>query len=121
MRITTVTTVEQDTADTTDKTELSQPIDKDALPYMTQDNIWSIWNDDLSYYSSKFLIQHRLKSRIIVYVSSRVHNIISEIVRVIADHDITVSGYIDNVLLQHLNAHKDAINELYKRGKGDLI
>jgi hypothetical protein len=50
-----------------------------------------------------------------------VHASISEIVRVIADGDVTIGGYIDNVLLRHLDANKKAINELYKRDKNDLI
>jgi hypothetical protein len=53
--------------------------------------------------------------------SQRIHATITEIVRVIADKDITVGGYIDNVLLQHLEANKDEINDLYKRDRKDLI
>jgi hypothetical protein len=56
-----------------------------------------------------------------VYISQRIHATISEIVRVIADKDVTVGGYIDNVLIQHLEAHKDEINDLYKRERKDLI
>jgi len=44
-----------------------------------------------------------------------------EIVRCIANRDVTVGGYIDSVLLLHLETHKDEINELYKKERKDLI
>jgi len=72
-------------------------------------------------YSSLFLQKNELKTRSCVYISQRIHTMISEIVRFIADKDVTVGGYIDNVLLQHLEAHKDEINGLYKRERKDLI
>ena len=72
-------------------------------------------------YSSIFLQRNELKERSCVYISKRIHNTISEIVRCIANRDVTVGGYIDSVLLQHLEAHKDEINELYKKERKDLI
>ena len=72
-------------------------------------------------YSGMFLKKKELKERQCVYVSKKVHGVISEIVRVIADKDVTVGGYIDNVLLQHLETHRDEINNLYKRERKDLI
>jgi len=78
-------------------------------------------NDNAIDYGSQFLKRHDLKSRQSVYVSKRVHSTISEIVRCIASGDVTVGGYIDSVLLQHLETHRDEINELYKRERKDLI
>jgi len=72
-------------------------------------------------YSSLFLQRNELKVRSCVYISQRIHKTVSEIVRVIADKDVTVGGYIDNVILQHLEAHKDEINDLYKKERKDLI
>jgi len=72
-------------------------------------------------YSSIYLQRNELKERSCVYISKRIHNTISEIVRCIANRDVTVGGYIDSVLLQHLEAHKDEINELYKKERKDLI
>jgi len=72
-------------------------------------------------YSSQFLQKNELKERSCVYISRRVHVTISEIVRVIANRDVTVGGYIDSVLLQHLETHRDEINELYKKERKDLI
>jgi len=72
-------------------------------------------------YSSIFLQRNELKDRSCVYISKRIHSTISEIVRCIASGDVTVGGYIDSVLLQHLETHRDEINELYKRERKDLI
>jgi hypothetical protein len=72
-------------------------------------------------YSSLFLQKNELKARSCVYISQKIHATISEIVRVIADKDVTVGGYIDNVLLQHLEMHKDEINDLYKKERKNLI
>ena len=72
-------------------------------------------------YSATFLQKNEIKTRQCVYISQRIHATISEIVRVIADKDVSVGGYIDNVLLQHLEAHKEEINELYKKDRKDLI
>jgi hypothetical protein len=72
-------------------------------------------------YSATFLQKNEIKTRQCVYISQRIHATISEIVRVIADKDVSVGGYIDNVLLQHLEAHKEEINELYKKERRDLI
>jgi hypothetical protein len=65
-------------------------------------------------YSSMFLQRNEFKTRQCVYISQRVHTTISKIVKVISDKDITVGGYIDSILMEHLEAHKDEIIELYR-------
>jgi hypothetical protein len=72
-------------------------------------------------YDSIFLQRNEIKTRQCVYISREVHTKISKIVNVIADNEITVGGYIDTVLAQHLELHKDEINELYKKQREDLI
>lgn len=72
-------------------------------------------------YGSTYLKRNEIKTRQCVYISREVHNKISKIVNIIADKEITVGGYIDTVLLRHLEQHKDEINELYKRNREDLI
>jgi len=72
-------------------------------------------------YASLFLKSNEIKARQCVYISQRVHSTIKEIVRVLSDNDVTVGGYIDSVLLLHLETHKDEINELYKKERKDLI
>lgn len=75
----------------------------------------------LSEYGEKFLKRNELKTRQCVYISQPIHAVISRLVHVIADKDITVGGYIDTVLAEHLERHKDEINELYRQKREDLI
>ena len=75
----------------------------------------------LSEYGEKFLKRNELKTRQCVYISGQIHAVISRLVHVIADKDITVGGYIDTVLAEHLERHKEEINELYRQKKEDLI
>ena len=68
-----------------------------------------------SEYGEKFLKRNELKTRQCVYISGQIHAVISRLVHVIADKDITVGGYIDTVLAEHLERHKEEINELYRQ------
>lgn len=72
-------------------------------------------------YGSTYLQRNEIKTRQCVYISREVHNKVSKIVNVIADKEITVGGYIDSVLALHFEQHRDAINEMYKRQREDLI
>jgi hypothetical protein len=38
-----------------------------------------------------------------------------EITQVVSNRGITVGGYIDSILMEHLETHKDEIIELYNR------
>jgi hypothetical protein len=66
-------------------------------------------------YSDKFLQRNELKARSCVYISQKVHATIAKIVKMISEKDVTVGGYIDNILMEHLEAHRDEITELYQR------
>ncbi len=59
--------------------------------------------------------------RRLLYISQQIHAVISRLVHVIADKDITVGGYIDTVLAEHLEKHKEEINELYRQKREDLL
>lgn len=74
-----------------------------------------------SEYGEKFLKRNELKIRQCVYISGQIHAVISRLVHVIADKDITVGGYIDTVLAEHLERHKEEINELYRQKREDLL
>lgn len=74
-------------------------------------------------FKETFLKRNEIKTRQCVYISYRVHSLIAKLVRTLADagNDISVGGYIDTVLEEHLNRNKDEINELYRQQRGDLI
>jgi hypothetical protein len=66
-------------------------------------------------YGSRFFGRNEFKTRQCVYISRRIHATISEIVRVTSNSDITVGGYIDSILMEHLETHREEITELYNR------
>lgn len=72
-------------------------------------------------YPELFLRRNEIKTRQCVYISRDVHSKILKIVNDIAGREISVGGYVDTVLRQHLEQHKERINELYKKQREDLI
>lgn len=72
-------------------------------------------------YPELFLRRNEIKTRQCVYISRDVHSKILKIVNDIAGGEISVGGYVDTVLRQHLEQHKERINELYKKQREDLI
>ena len=70
-------------------------------------------------YSGLFLRRNEIKTRQCVYISRDVHSKILKIVNDIAGREISVGGYVDTVLRQHLEQHKEKINELYKKQRED--
>jgi len=68
-------------------------------------------------YSSLFLVRNELNVRSCVYISKKVHATILKIVKVISNSnkDITVGGYIDSILIEHLETHKEEIIEMYNK------
>ena len=72
-------------------------------------------------YAGLFLRRNEIKTRQCVYISRDVHSKILKIVNDIAGREISVGGYVDTVLRQHLEQHKEKINELYRKQREDLI
>lgn len=74
-------------------------------------------------YKETFLKRNEMKTRQCVYISYDVHAVIAKLVRALvsAGNDISVGGYIDTVLSEHLQANKDEINEMYRQQQGDLL
>lgn len=72
-------------------------------------------------YKSIFLIPKELKSRQCVYIGGDLHRKIVTIVKEIAVKEMTVGAFIDTILRQHLEEHKDEINNLYRRKRDNLL
>jgi hypothetical protein len=74
-------------------------------------------------YREVFVVRNEIKHRQCVYVSHEVHSLISSLVRMLIEDGgkITVGGYIDKVLYEHLQAYKDEINELYRNSRPELV
>lgn len=64
-------------------------------------------------YETTFLQRNELKARQSVYISKEIHEKVSRIVKVLGGRDLSVGGYIDNVLSQHFETYMDEINALY--------
>lgn len=64
-------------------------------------------------YETVFLQRNELKARQSVYISKEIHEKVSRIVNVLGGKDLSVGGYIDNVLSQHFETYMDEINALY--------
>ena len=69
-------------------------------------------------YDEVYLKRRELKTRQPVYISQEIHRSIIKLVHLLAlaGKEISVGGYIDNVLAEHLRQHKDEIAELYRSG-----
>lgn len=73
-------------------------------------------------YRGKYLKRNEIKTRQCVYISREIHNKISKIVNILAtEKGLSIGGYIDTVLTQHLKEHRKAINILYKKQLNNLI
>ena len=122
----TVTETVTDAAETEDATEIAEEQERTEQPQAaarTKENreTGKGRKRGLSEYGEKFLKRNELKTRQCVYISQQIHAVISRLVHVIADKDITVGGYSDTVLAEHLEKHKEEINELYRQKREDLL
>lgn len=72
-------------------------------------------------YERLFIKEPGIKARDgkMLYVHSDFHKTIRMICQVIGNHEITLSGYVHNVLSRHFEAYGDEIVRLYeKKNKG---
>lgn len=72
-------------------------------------------------YEEQYLRPIELERRQCVYISKRNHAVLTALIRSQNVKGLTVGGYIDNVLTEHLQVHKAQINHLYRRERNDLI
>lgn len=76
-----------------------------------------------SNYRETFMRRNEIKFRESVYISHTIHEKIVRLIRVLEDSNITIGGYIDLVLSEHLEQHREEINEIYRESqrREDLI
>lgn len=72
-------------------------------------------------YETVFLQRNELKARQSVYISKEIHEKVSKIVSVIGGKELSVGGYIDNVLSQHFETYMNEIGELYEKKYAKLF
>lgn len=76
---------------------------------------------EMASYQQQYLKPVEIDRRGCVYISKRNHDILSALIRSINQRGLSVGGYVDNVLTEHLEKHKAEINHLYRRERNDLI
>lgn len=76
---------------------------------------------EMASYEEQYLKPTEIDRRQCVYISKRNHKVLTALIRSINQQGLTVGGYIDNVLTEHLEKHKAEINYLYRRERNDLI
>lgn len=72
-------------------------------------------------YKETFVRRNEIKTRECVYISREIHSKVVKLVRSLDDTSITIGGYIDIVLMEHLEQHKDEINEIFRQSRRDLL
>jgi hypothetical protein len=64
-------------------------------------------------FSELYLKERVIKNRKPVYISVDVYNTIQRYLKYIGD--VSFIAYVDNILVQHIEDNKDAINELFEK------
>jgi hypothetical protein len=47
--------------------------------------------------------------------------VLNSLIHSISQKGLTIGGYIDNVITEHLEKHKAEINHIYRRERNDLL
>ncbi len=74
-------------------------------------------------YDEVFLRRKEIKTRQPVYISQQIHRSVTKLVHLLAltGHEISVGGYIDNVLSEHFRQHKEEIAGLCRDKMDDFL
>ena len=70
--------------------------------------------EEVGRYKERYLVNIPASNRSHVYINREVADCIKRVLPVIAP-DMSISGYISNILVEHLQQHWDEINELYSK------
>ena len=73
----------------------------------------NIKNDCSGIFAEKYLKERIIKNRKPIYISNESFDIIKGYLRYIGD--VSFTAYVDNVLLQHIEEHKDIISKLFDK------
>lgn len=76
---------------------------------------------EMASYTEHYLKPTEIDRRQCVYISKRNHKVLTSLIRSLNHNGLTVGGYIDNVITEHLEKFKAEINHIYRRERNDLI
>ncbi len=72
--------------------------------------------DALKAYRSEFLAPYTVGARKGIFVPRELVNKLAKTVALFDDRDLTIGAYVTNIIISHLVANRDVINELTDRG-----
>jgi len=64
-------------------------------------------------FANKFLKGRVIKNRQQIYINTETYEVIKGYLKFISD--VSLIAYLDNILLQHIEEHKDTISELFDK------
>lgn len=67
-------------------------------------------------YRSEFLAPYTVGARKGIFVPRELVNKLAKTVALFDDRDLTIGAYVTNIIISHLVANRDVINELTDRG-----
>ena len=76
---------------------------------------------EMASYEEQYLKPIELDRRQCVYISKGNHDVLTSLIRSLNVKGLTIGGYIDNVITEHIQKHKAEINHLYRRERNDLV
>ena len=72
-------------------------------------------NERINNYEFKFLKRTEFKDRKSIYISHDMHSKIADIVGILGDRELSIGAYIENVLKNHIETHREEINMLINK------
>lgn len=71
---------------------------------------------ELSSYREEFLAPYTVGARKGIFVPRELVNKLAKTVALFDNRDLTIGAYVTNIIISHLVANRDVINELTERG-----
>lgn len=71
---------------------------------------------ELSAYRDEFLAPYNVGARKGIFVPRELVNKLAKTVALFDNRDLTIGAYVTNIIISHLVANRDVINELTERG-----
>lgn len=71
-------------------------------------------------YVAQYLNPHYLNNRVCCYLERDMRDMLQRVVKRIGDTNLTLTAYIDNIIREHLAAHKEEINRI-SRDNSDVV
>jgi len=65
-------------------------------------------------YRETYFEKINLSDRQQISISRETHLTLFNVVNMVGGHKATISSYVENIILQHLESHKEEINQLYE-------